>query len=252
MKFYRLFFILICFLIYTSCTSQQSNFQIEIVPVTIQQETTSIWRTIQDIDFFEKHGYSIHLPKDKLIDSLIIKSKNGTFGNEDFGSIYHLLETKIFNSKDYVQAFQKVTEQRKLLHTFIKKIEVQKRDWDWKFQTFDTYKIMFTLYGTGGSYDPDEGTVTLLTTPEGHFMKYQNPTYTIIHEITHIGMEYSIVQKHQLSHGNKERIVDTFVYSMFKEFLPGYQIQNMGDSKIDTYLRDIKSLDASLSIFFHK
>lgn len=252
MKFYKLNVILGFILINLSCNAQETDSRIEIIPVTIQQEATSVWRTINDIVFFEKQGYSINLPKDEQIDSLIIKSKNGTFGNEDFESIYNLVKTKIFNKKHYKKATKKVNEQNKLINTLIDQIDSKKKEWDWKFNAFDKYRIIFTLYGTGGSYDPDEGTITLLTTQEGGFMNYQNPANTIIHEITHMGMEYSIVQKYKLAHGTKERIVDTFVYLMFKEYLPDYRIQNMGDKKIDNYLskqENINSLGSIMSKF---
>ncbi|MEL6132505.1 MAG: hypothetical protein AAFR59_03980, partial [Bacteroidota bacterium] len=106
--------------------------------------------------------------------------------------------------------------------------------------------------GTGGSYDPDKGVVTLWTDTSGVFMKYEEPAYTIIHEIVHMGIEYSIVQKYDLSHELKERIVDTFVYLMFKENLPEYTIQDMGNTQIDRYLgkpEDIGSLDAIAAKF---
>ena len=232
------------------CKSQTSR--IEIVEPTIQQEATSIWRTINDISFFEKQRYTINLPQDSIIDALIEKSKNGAFGNDDFSTIYTLVETKVFNQKDFTQAIQNVKNQMTLINEIINEISTSKSEWDWTFNMFDTYKIVFTLYGTGGSYDPDEGTITLLTNKEGGFMNYKNPANTIIHEITHMGMEYSIVHKHKLSHGLKERIVDTFVFLLFKEKLPEYQIQNMGDPKIDKHLNkreDINHLDAILSEF---
>ncbi|WP_282081218.1 hypothetical protein [Aquimarina algiphila] len=244
MKFYKLFLILTFIIVHLSCKAQELDSRIEIVPVIIEQEATSIWRTINDIAFFEKQGYTINLPKHKLIDSLIVKSKNGTFRNEDFTSIYTLLETKIFNKEHYTKAIEKLNKHSNLINSLINQIDAQKKDWDWEFNIFDTYKIILTLYGTGGSYDPDEGTITLLTTQEGSFMNYQNPANTIIHEITHMGMEYSIVQKYKLSHGNKERIVDTFVFLMFKEALPEYRIQNMGDIKIDNYLNTQKNINA--------
>ena len=235
-----------------SCKSQKKVSRIEIMQPTIQQEASSIWRTINDYSFFEDQGYTINLPKDSLIDRLIVKSKNGNFGNEDFSSIYNLLETKFFNPKNYEKAEQNVEGQLDLLNEFIKDIDVAKKQWDWTFNTFKTYKIVFTLYGTGGSYDPDEGIITLLTNTQGGFLKYKNPAYTIIHEISHMGMEYSIVQKYKLSHGLKERLIDTFVVLMFQEKLPEYKIQNMGDSNIDNYLEnkeDIKSLNAIMGEF---
>ena len=75
-------------------------------------------------------------------------------------------------------------------------------------------------------------------------MKYQNPAYTIIHEISHIGMEYSLVQKYNLSHGLKERLVDTFVFLMFQEELPEYQIQDMGNSTMDKYFVSKESIES--------
>ncbi|MBL4708456.1 MAG: hypothetical protein JKY48_08475 [Flavobacteriales bacterium] len=238
-----------------SCKSQTRVSRIEIVQPTVEQEATSIWRTINDITFFEKQGYTIKLPKDSLIDSLITKSKNGAFGNEDFPVIYTLVETKVFKQKNYAQAKLEVENQIDLINDFVSEIDTKKSQWDWKFKMFDKYKVVFTLYGTGGSYDPDEGVITLFTNIEGGFMKYKNPAYTIIHEITHMGMEYSIVRKYKLAHGLKERIVDTFVYLMFQEKLPEYKIQNIGDENIDRHLnkkRDIESLNSIISEFVNK
>lgn len=255
MNLSKLIFTVIISMICSICESNPKISRIEIVQPTIEQEATSIWRTINDITFFENQGYTINLPKHSLIDSLIRKSKNGTFGNEDFASIYTLIETEIFDKEIYESAIQKVTNQTELINDLISVIDASKNEWDWKFNMFDKYRIIFTLYGTGGSYDPDNGTITLLTNKKGDFMNYKNPANTIIHEITHMGMEYSIVRKYNVSHGLKERIVDTFVYLMFKEKLPEYKIQNMGDNKIDKYLNkkeDINYLNATVSEFVNK
>lgn len=255
MKLSKLFFLVSISITSLSCISQTQVSRIKIVQPTIEQEATSIWRTINDIIFLEKQGYNINLPKDSLIDSLIVKSKNGALGNDDFPAIYELLEDNIFNEKNYEIAIKKVKNQIDSINQMINEINSVNGEWDWNFKIFDTYKVIFTLYGTGGSYDPDEGTITLLTNKEGQFMNYNTPVNTIIHEITHIGMEYSIVRKYNLAHGLKERIVDTFVYLMFKEKLPEYKIQNMGDKKIDKYLNkkeDIDSLNAIVVKFLNK
>ncbi|MFT5619145.1 MAG: hypothetical protein ACI85I_002387 [Arenicella sp.] len=236
MKSNQLLLALISIALILSCETKEIASRIEIVPITIDQEVASIWKTINDIAFFETQGYTINLPKDAEIDLLIVKSKKGEFGNDDFATIIQLLETKFFNQKDYKKAIEKVNEQQNLISSLVHQIFSEKENWDWEFNTFEKYKIIFTLYGTGGSYDSDQGTITLLTNREGDFMNYKNPANTIIHEITHMGMEYSIVQKYKLSHGNKERLVDTFVSLMFGEQLPAYKIQNMGDAKIDDYL----------------
>ncbi|GAA4272955.1 hypothetical protein U6A24_06735 [Aquimarina gracilis] len=254
MKLSKLFFVVYILITGLSCKSQTSISRIEIVQPTIEREATSIWRTINDFTFFEKQDYNINLLKNSLIDSLITKSKNGTFGNEDFSSIYSLLEAKVFEKQDYELAIQKVEDNIDLVNNLVDLIDSKKNQWDWNFKMFDKYRVVLTLYGTGGSYDPEEGIITLLTNKEGRFMNYTNPANTIIHEITHMGMEYSIVQKYSLPHGLKERIVDTFVYLMFQKKLPEYKIQNMGDNKIDTYLNkqdDISSLNVIVSKFIN-
>lgn len=225
-------------------TAQVLASRIEILKPSVDQEATSIWQTINDIIFFEKQGYKIHLPQEPLIDSLIQKSKKGTFGNEDFAAIYALVESKIFDQKNYEKAIQKISLQTKLINNLIAEIDSLKKGWDWNFNSFEIYKVRLTLYGTGGSYDPDEGIISLFTDSEGNFMNYTNPANTIIHEIVHMGMEYSIIQKYDIPHGLKESLVDTFVYILFKDELPNYKIQDMGDIRIDKYLNQADDLDS--------
>ena len=45
-----------------------------------------------------------------------------------------------------------------------------------------------------------------------------------------------LVQQYNLSHGLKERIVDTLVFLIFGDALPKYKVQNMGDTEFDEYL----------------
>lgn len=239
MNAYKIILFGLSLILHQFCFTQQvkNNF-ISINIPTVEQEATSIWRTINDIDFLEQQGYKINLPEDEFIQSLITKSKNGAFGNEDFSEIYNLLESNIYAKSNYELALKNVLDQEELINKLIYQLKNSKNDWNWDFKIFDKYNIVFTLYGTGGSYDPDLGTITLLTTIEGDFMNYSNPTNTIIHEITHMGIEQSIVQKYNLPHGSKERIVDLVVLILFGEILPEYKIQNMGDTKIDKYLKN--------------
>lgn len=241
MKIFKLLFVFV-FLTNISCKSQIAISRIEIVKPTLEQEATSIWRIINDITFFEEQGYTINLPKDSIIDMLLVKSKKGTFGNDDFSIIYALIETKLFDQKNYKQAIRNVKNEMGLLQTLINDIHTNKSKWNWNFKMFETYKVVFTLYGTGGSYNSEGGIITLLTNKEGEFMNYENPANTIIHEITHIGIENSIIRAYQVPHALKERIVDTFVYLNFHHYLPQYSIQDMGDNRIDPYLKSKETL----------
>ena len=46
--------------------------------------------------------------------------------------------------------------------------------------------INLTLYGPGGSYNPQEGSIILMITKEGTFKQSLDPAETIVHEIVHI------------------------------------------------------------------
>ncbi|MEO1652336.1 MAG: hypothetical protein AAFU64_02225 [Bacteroidota bacterium] len=223
-------------------SSSAQNYKAVVELPSLQQEASSVWRTIRDISFFERAGYTVHLPQDPLIDSLILKSKNGSFGNDDFSSIFQLLESSIYQEKEYAAALQKVKAQLPLINQMIQEIAKTKDSWNWDFKMYDTYRVVLTLYGSGGSYDPDQGVITLFTTTDGVFKNYTNPANTIIHEVVHIGIEQSLIQNLKLSHVRKERTVDKMVKILFGDRLPNYRVQNMGDTEVDTYLKEKKDL----------
>jgi len=231
------FLLLLC----QACRSQQLS-DVAVSAPSIEQEATSVWRTINDIEFLEGQGYQINLPEDSLIDTLINKSKRGQFGNDNFPEIYTLLESNIYQEANYNAALDQVNNQEELLKTLMQQLSTAKESWKWNFELLPSYDVIFTLYGTGGSYDPDHGRVVLFTTLEGGFMRYKNPANTIIHEIIHLGIEKPIVQKYKLSHRLKERIVDKIVFLLFTDLLPMYKVQNMGDTEIDEYLQKKEDL----------
>ncbi|MEL6485337.1 MAG: hypothetical protein AAFP96_10885, partial [Bacteroidota bacterium] len=70
--FQRTVIIFLC-LFSLKAISQQNSVKLEITPPSVELEATSVWRTINDIGFFEKQGYRINLPKGELIDSLVTK-----------------------------------------------------------------------------------------------------------------------------------------------------------------------------------
>lgn len=252
MKYFENILLRTLMLLLCSCLQPNSTNQLKISIPTIQQEATSIWRTINDISFLESQGYQIHLPQHEVIDTLLKKSKEKKFGNSDFAKIYQILESDIYDKSKYTLAWKKVKEQEDLINSLISRLRKKQSSWNWNFKTFTTYEVVFTLYGTGGSYDPDRGLVTLFTNQGGKFMKYKNPANTIMHEIIHMGIEQSLVQTLQISHGVKERIVDRITFLLFGDRLPNYKIQNKGDTQIDEILQrkeDIIMLKTSLENF---
>ncbi|EAY31277.1 hypothetical protein M23134_04110 [Microscilla marina ATCC 23134] len=209
---------------------------------TAAQETNYIWRTIRDIVFFEQHQYQLSLPKGRLIEALKKKARAKQLSDEDYVALKKFVTDKVYQEADYQKGYQLIKQNEALLNRLIKQLSKNSPK-NWKFKMFDTYRVTLTLYGSGGSYDPDRGSIIIFATRDGKFKQYKNPANTIIHEITHIGIEYSIIRKHKVPHGLKERIVDTFVLLNFKKYLPEYYVQNMGDKRLDTYLKHKKDLD---------
>ena len=147
----------LCLLIYWSCTAPSLQAQIQVSVPTIEQEATSIWRTINDIEFLEQQGYNIQLPDHEVIKAMLAKSKNQQFGSADFPRIYELLESSIYDPDKYTAALEKVRAQEPLLNAMIARLKQDRTSWPWEFKTFETYSVVFTLYGTGGTLKRSKG-----------------------------------------------------------------------------------------------
>jgi len=214
-----------------SCNSESTE-RIEISIPTIDQETAYVWSVIQDIKFYDEHNYDISLPSGAIIDSLIDKSRKGKLLDKQFNLLKEFMKNEIYAEADYQKGYVKIEKERPLLNQMIDQITETDRKWD--FKIFEKYQVILTLYGPGGNYDPNQGSITFYTTNDGKFKQYDNPANILIHEITHLGIEESIIRRFNVPHGLKERIVDTFVYLNFHELLSEYRIQPMGKHIINT------------------
>ena len=233
------FYILLGILLAISSSSISKN-RIQINIPTPDSETEYVWSIIQDTPFFEKNNYQVSLPEGALIESLINKSKKGKLSDFDYQNLREFMKGA-YNPSDYEAAHDKIKNNIDLINSMI--AQFSKFKFDWEFKEFEVYQVNLTLYGPGGSYNADEGSLLLYTTPKGRFKQYDNPANTIIHEIVHIGIDQSIINKYKVPHALKERIVDTFVYLNFKDLLLGYTIQNMGDNRIDPHLKNKSDLN---------
>ncbi len=233
------FFLL--FLVLPACAWTQNHLSIQIP--TAEQETAYIWRTLRDIAFFEQHNYQLSLPQGPLMESLKQKAKTNTLTDEDYAALQDFVSSRVYQKEDYQQGYEKIIAQKGLVNKMIRRLNKHKRNWN--FKRFDRYQIVLTLYGSGGNYNPDDGSIIIFTNQDGNFKQYDNPANTLIHEIVHMGIEESIIQRYQVSHPLKERIVDQLVLLHFKTLLPKYRLQDMGEYRIDPYLkkkRDCKNL----------
>lgn len=185
----------------------QSTIQVKIP--SAKSEADYIWSTLMDIDFFESHNYQVNLPVGSFIQTLKEKSKAKLLSDSDYEALRSYIKDSVYKVNDYKKGHEKVLKQVSFVEQLIN--EIDETQFDWNFKKFSTYTVNLTFYGPGGSFDPEEGSIILFTTKDGHFKNYANPANTMIHEIIHIGIERSIISKHQVPHSLKERIVDTFV-----------------------------------------
>ena len=241
----RLSLLLAFVLLYSPLTGQ--NFYDIQIP-TAEEEADYIWQTIIDIAFFEQYNYQLSLPQGPLIEELKAKSRKKQLSDEDQDRLRDFMTNKAYHKQDYQAGYQKMAEKLSLLNKMTRRLKRHKRDWP--FKVYETYPIVLTLYGPGGSYDPDTGRIIVFTTSDGRFKTSDNAAHVIIHEVVHIGIEKSIVQDLEVPHALKERIVDQLVVVYFNRWLPDYRVQNMGETRVDPYLkkrRDAKQLKAAVS-----
>lgn len=227
-----------------SCQSKSQD-RIKVHIPSAQEEAEYIWRTLQDIAFFEEHNYQISLPKGALIQELAQKVKDNRLSDQDYPRLEQFVLDSVYHQEEYQKGYDKIQEQLALLNKMVNEIDASA--YDWSFKEYETYTVNLTLYGPGGSFNPDEGSILVFTTPQGQFKNYSNPANTIIHEIVHIGIDASIIAAHNVPHALKERIVDYFVSQHFGQYLSDYRIQDMGEYRTDSHLQtrdDFKKLDA--------
>lgn len=223
-------------LLLISCQSRVAD-RITVHIPTAKTEAEYIWSTIQDIQFFEEHNYQVSLPKGPLIEELKQKAKSQSLSDADYERLERFVRDSVYKEADYQKGYDKIKSEMALINKMVNQIDPSA--FNWNFKEFETYTVNLTLYGPGGSFDPDEGSLLVFTTPQGGFKNYKRPCNTIVHEIVHIGIEASIIAQYNVPHALKERIVDTFVSLYFKQYLPEYSVQDMGDYRTDAYLKEV-------------
>jgi len=207
---------------------------------SLEEEVDYIWRNIQDISFFKENGYDVAFPKLEHIKVLKEKSRAGKLDDDDYSKLKSIFSDSVYRPSNYQAGLEKLAQNQQLIETMIQ--DLKKLDLNWKFKFHRPYVVKLTLYGPGGSYDPDSGHILLFTTRDGKFKQYEDPACTIIHEVVHMGIEQSLIQKFNVSHTLKERIVDQFVLLNFQEYLPEYRVQDMGDYRADQFMQSKEDL----------
>lgn len=195
---------------------------------TIQEEVDYIWNFMGRMQKFKTFGYNLSLPNTYEMNLIVNKALEHTLVKDDKKVIFSEV-TKVYDLEFYQEAFIKVKDSLNTVKKIFQTFEYYNKEW--KFKIFEEYTIKITLFGPGGSYYHENGEI---------LMKKSNcitrPAETIVHELVHIGIEENIIEKFDIPHPFKERIVDKFIQYHFGEIFPQYRIQRVGDDLIDKYL----------------
>jgi len=163
-------------------------------------EVKRIQNTLLEYGWFLEQGYRVNLPKsiaeklrlNQVVEKQDIKTAVALEFNEDF----------------YKKRAAKLKEQwNKIQKVFFANLKTLGGPLP-KF-----YNVYLTKYGVGGSYHLPNTVILNL-----NYGSRENIVHTVAHEMVHLAIE-KWVQKYNLSHWDKEWLVDTILYRI----LPGYK-----------------------------
>jgi hypothetical protein len=196
-----------------------------------EEEFDIISYTLRNMTFFREHGYDVGLPDHEKFKQLGELTANDP--KFDKNELYDLFVKKIYDKGNYEKGLAMAAHIADAVNDAIPNLHDLKRSWGLKL--LDHYEAILTLYGPGGHYNPLSGEIFLKTDTIGHF-KRSDPAHTIIHEMIHIGIHDNIVKAFQLTHWEKERVVDLIITSMFDDLFKDYKIQSKGERNLDPFI----------------
>ncbi len=196
---------------------------IKIILPGLDDEFKEVIELLQEKEWFDDNGYTLILPEqneftpENLEDLTILKE---LFRKEEFSPPFFEKSKRVISLE-----VEKINE---LLKRFTPLQE------SWGFRIFDTYNLKLTKYGPGGSYNYDTGELLIRVNESGTFD--ENISHTILHEIIHMGIQENIVNEHNLTHQEKERLVDQLFELLFIDMYPSYIKQDIRDTSIDNFV----------------
>ena len=193
---------------------------------TSDEEFDYLMKVLSKMNFYNEHGYKIPIPEHPFF--LDISKNLDLLDSLDMEKARAIFKTEVYNPQFFEKGVETIKKDIAIVEKAIKKMEQWK---NWKFKLFPKYEVRLTAYGPGGSYNFNEGNIIMKTKKSGEFIR-RVPCHTIVHEIIHIGIEESVVKKFELTHVEKEGLVDSICANYFDDILIDYRVQNLGDKKV--------------------
>lgn len=232
-----------------STSKAEDSPQIDASEVVIRAQTADesfeyLMYLYGKMSFYQQHGYQVSLPTHPSFQNI----STATMTDSEISDLKNIFTNEVYNIHDFAKGLAALEKYHETIQNAVARLlELHE---SWGFKVFPQYQVQLTLYGPGGSYNYEDGTIIMLTRPDGTF-KREPPYQTVIHEIVHIGIEETIVQHYQLSHPDKEHLVDLICSIYFADLMPYYRMQDMGSPEMDPYVTSetLKSLPASIEAY---
>ena len=196
---------------------------------------------IKKISWYKENGYKIWLPEHEEFEKL--RKNHDAISTINVDYLKKIFSSQAYNASAFAESLKVICKARGRVNRALQKLAVLEKNWG--FHLKPKYEITLTLYGMGGSYDPDRGKIIMLAVP-GWVIKVERKARTIVHEIVHIGIEENIVKKYKLGHWQKERVVDLICSLYLKDLLPNYKPSHLnekyGDRRIDAFVNEKTTL----------
>lgn len=194
-----------------------------------------LWYLLKKLSVSRRKGYDPLLPAHPAFDQIAQDPSTIAATNKD--RLKRIFTEEIFKKEDYALALKPFEGKRDLIERcFPIFTKFQK---EWEFKIYPKYEVVLTKYGTGAIYDPEDGIIVARGNSED--TSGDNLAESVIHEMVHLGIEENIVRRFNLTHWEKEELVDQICAVGLKEIIPDYILQDCGDGVGDLQL-DSKSL----------
>lgn len=197
-----------------------------IRPSSVDEGYNRIVRTIRNLEYYKNNAYKPNLPDHPIFQKF-------TQPDADISSLYseetkQIFVNEIYDTDSYRDMTERIENSRPTIEKALKRFLSLKEKWG--FETHPSYQIVLTNFGVSGSYNSQEGIIIISTKSKGP------PSNIIIHEGIHIGIEENIVDKYDLTHWEKERVVDKICDLQFSDLLQDYWFQPKADRNVDSYI----------------
>lgn len=188
---------------------------IVINPMSVDEEYQNIWNQFWNMQWYREHMQRVTIPDHKAFLNLFIYAPN-FHSNKDQTQLLEIFKNEIYDSGYYNKYIKEIKDNEGLVFQALEELSKQE---SLNFKIFDNYTVVLARYGPGGQYNVKESKIILKVADEGLDKEI---IYTVVHEIVHLGIEETIVEKYKLSHHDKEALVTWICENVLKNILIGY------------------------------